>query len=53
MAEENIQGPSGPHSTLQASMNPLEHAEGELQEGGDFGISAPGTAPALEDEAAE
>jgi|GraSoiStandDraft_24_1057298.scaffolds.fasta_scaffold946292_2 hypothetical protein len=52
MAEENIQGPSGPHR-LQANMNPLERAEGDSQEAEDLGIRAPGTAPALEEEPAE
>ena len=51
MAEENIQGPNGPHIV---DINPLEHAEGELQEPADLGIfSAPGTVPALEDEPVE
>jgi hypothetical protein len=50
MAEENIQGANGPH-VLQA---PLEHSDREAKEGEDFGIiSAPGTAPALEDEPVE
>jgi hypothetical protein len=53
MAEEKIQGPSGPHG-LQVDVNLLEQAERELQEREDFGnVSAPGTAPALEDEPAE
>jgi hypothetical protein len=54
MAESNIQGPSGPHHASNASITPFEGADGELREGEDPGIvSAPGTAPALEDEPVE